>query len=85
MPQSDIHRRKSRLNGISGILKRNFFVLGNVFDNHIELLEEYNHWSNYDRYHLGINDYPANLYFSENVANVCLTLHLFFIDLFTEN
>jgi len=48
-----------------------FLVLGNVFDNHIDLLDEYNHWSNYDRFHLGINDYPANLYFSENVANVC--------------
>ncbi|HEC94538.1 MAG TPA: transposase, partial [Thermoplasmatales archaeon] len=29
--------------------KEEFLVLGNVFDNHVELLEEYNHWSNYDR------------------------------------
>ena len=38
-----------------------FPVLGNVFDNHVELLDEYNYWSNYDRFHLGINNYSANL------------------------
>jgi transposase InsO family protein len=47
-----------------------YLVLGNVFDNHLGLLDEYTHWSNYDRYHLGINDYPANLYFAGHVAHV---------------
>jgi transposase InsO family protein len=47
-----------------------YLVLGNVFDDHIGLLDEYTHWSNYDRYHLGINDYPANLYFVGHVAHV---------------
>jgi len=47
-----------------------YLVLGNVFDDHIGLLDEYTHWSNYDRYHLGINDYPANLYFVGDVAHV---------------
>ncbi len=51
--------------------KEEFLILGKVFDNHESLLEEYNQWSNYERYHLGINDYPANLYFGENVAHVC--------------
>jgi transposase InsO family protein len=51
--------------------KEEFLVLGKVFDNHTSLLEEYNEWNNYGRYKLGIEDYPANLYFGENVAHVC--------------
>lgn len=47
-----------------------FLVLGKVFDNHASLLEEYNEWNNYSRYKLGIENYPANLYFSENVAHL---------------
>jgi len=50
--------------------KEEFLILGNVFDNHSELLDEYVKWSNYDRYHLGINDYPANIYFGGNVSHV---------------
>jgi len=45
-----------------------FLVLGKVFDNHASLLEEYNRWNNHDRYKLGIENYPANLYFNGNVA-----------------
>jgi len=47
-----------------------FLVLGKVFDNHASLLKEYNEWNNYSRYKLGIEDYPANLYFNENVAHL---------------
>lgn len=47
-----------------------FLVLGKVFDNHSSLLEEYNRWNNYDRYKLGIENYPANLYFNGNVAHL---------------
>jgi len=48
--------------------KEEFLVLGKVFENHISLLDEYTQWNNYGRYKLGIEDYPANLYFSGNVA-----------------
>jgi len=50
--------------------KEEFLVLGKVFDDHISLLEEYNEWNNYSRYKLGINDYPANLYFGVDVAHL---------------
>jgi len=50
--------------------KEEFLVLGKVFDDHISLLDEYNEWNNYGRYKLGINDYPANLYFGGNVAHL---------------
>lgn len=47
-----------------------FLVLGRVFDNHLSLLEEYNEWNNYNRYKLGIENYPANLYFDADVAHL---------------
>lgn len=50
--------------------KEEFLILGNVFDDHMGLLEEYNEWNNYGRYNLGIDDYPANLYFGGDVAHL---------------
>lgn len=51
--------------------KEEFLVLGNVFDNHIDLIEEYNEWHNTTRYHLGIEDCPANLYPTADGAHLC--------------
>lgn len=47
-----------------------FLGLRCAFDNSSSLVEEYNRWYNYERYHLGIEDCPANLYFGANGANL---------------
>ncbi len=47
-----------------------FLVLGSVFDNHTDLLGEYSNWYNNERYHLGVEDTPANLYLGSNGANL---------------
>jgi len=41
-----------------------FIRLDKVFENPQTLLEEYQEWYNNERYHLGINDCPANIYFT---------------------
>jgi transposase InsO family protein len=47
-----------------------FLVLGTVFENHIALMDEYEQWFNRERYHLGICDYPVNLYPQSDVADL---------------
>lgn len=51
-------------------LSEEFIVLQEVFDNSSDLLEEYNEWYNHKRYHLGVEDYPANLYFGSDGAHL---------------
>jgi len=41
-----------------------FIRLDKVFENPQTLLEEYQEWYNNERYHLGINDCPANIFFT---------------------
>ena len=41
-----------------------FIRLDKVFENPQALLEEYQDWYNNERYHLGINDCPANIFFT---------------------
>ena len=41
-----------------------FIRLDKVFENPQTLLEEYQDWYNNERYHLGINDCPANIFFT---------------------
>jgi putative transposase len=41
-----------------------YIRLDKVFENTQALLEEYQEWYNNERYHLGINDYPANIFFT---------------------
>jgi transposase InsO family protein len=41
-----------------------FIRLDKVFENPQTLLEEYQEWYNNERYHLGINDRPANIFFT---------------------
>jgi len=42
--------------------KEEFLVLGGVFDNAIDLLPEYNHWFNHERYSSGVKGPPAWFY-----------------------
>lgn len=39
-----------------------YILLDKVFENPQMLLEEYREWYNNERYHMGINDCPANIY-----------------------
>lgn len=41
-----------------------YIRLDTVFENPQTLLEEYQEWYNNERYHLGINDCPANIFFT---------------------
>ena len=41
-----------------------YIRLDKVFENTQTLLEEYQEWYNNERYHLGINNYPANIFFT---------------------
>jgi transposase InsO family protein len=41
-----------------------FIRLDKVFENPQTLLEEYQEWYNNERYHLGINDCPTNIFFT---------------------
>ena len=47
-----------------------FLKLNKVFKNILSLLHEFIEWFNNHRYHMGIHDYPANVYFSKNVTDV---------------
>ncbi|MBC7128813.1 MAG: transposase [Thermoplasmatales archaeon] len=47
-----------------------FLKLKKVFENVLLLLQEFIEWFNNHRYHMGIHDYPANVYFSKNVTDV---------------
>ena len=47
-----------------------FLKLKKVFENIFSLLQEFVHWFNNHGYHMGIHDYPANVYFSKNVTDV---------------
>lgn len=43
-------------------LNEEYICLGKVFENSQTLLEEYRDWYNNERYHLGINNCPVNIY-----------------------
>ncbi|KAA0012406.1 MAG: transposase, partial [Thermoplasmata archaeon] len=47
-----------------------FLKLKKVFKNILSLLQEFIEWFNNHRYHMGIRDYPASVYFSKNVTDV---------------
>ena len=47
-----------------------FLKLKKVFENVLSLLQEFIEWFNNHRYHMGIHDYPADVYFSKNVTDV---------------
>ena len=47
-----------------------FLKLRKVFKNILSLLQEFIEWFNNHRYHMGIHDYPAKVYFSKNVTDV---------------
>lgn len=47
-----------------------FLKLKRVFKNILSLLQEFIEWFNNHRYHMGIHDYPASVYFSKNVTDV---------------
>lgn len=47
-----------------------FLVLDKMFERLGNLSEEYRRWYNHCRFHLGVKNYPANLYLGQNVAYV---------------
>jgi len=50
--------------------KEEFLVLDRMFERLGDLSEEYRNWYNNCRFHLGVNNYPSNLYLGRNVADL---------------
>jgi transposase-like protein len=51
-------------------LNEEYIRLDKVFENPQTLLEEYRRWYNDERYHMGINNCPANIYSNIDVGDV---------------
>jgi transposase InsO family protein len=69
--QRAIPKQKGKVERCIRTFNEEFLRLGRVFENVEALLEEFVRWYNFDRWHLGIQNTPATLYYStSNVTDV---------------